>query len=91
MQQKNEITRNWPTVVGEFYNPEHDQMKKKLLTFFDDYKKKNLHLEKLAKILIYTKVVMICIKKAARICKKFCNLFQSVFFLPIKKQVKPIY
>ena len=40
MQQKNEITRNWSTVVGEFYNPEHDQIKKKLLTFFDDYKKK---------------------------------------------------
>ena len=24
---KNEITRNWPTVVGEFYNPDHDQIK----------------------------------------------------------------
>ena len=41
MQQKNEITRNWPTVVGEFYNPDHDQIKKKLLTFFEDYKKKH--------------------------------------------------
>ena len=41
MQQKNEITRNWSTVVGEFYNPDHDQIKKKLLTFFEDYKKKH--------------------------------------------------
>ena len=41
MQQKNVITKYWPTIVGEFYNPEHDQIKKKLLTFFDDYKKKN--------------------------------------------------
>ena len=40
MQQKNEITTYWPTIVGEFYNPDHDQIKKKLLTFFDDYKKK---------------------------------------------------
>ena len=91
MQQKNTITRNWSTVVGEFYNPDHDQIKKKLLTFFDDYKKKNLHREEVGKILIYTKVVMICIKKATRICKKFCNLFQSVFFLLIKKQAKRTY
>ena len=40
MEQKNEITRNWSTVVGEFYNPDHDQIKKKLLVFFEDYKKK---------------------------------------------------
>ena len=40
MQQKNEITRNWSTVVGEFYNPDHDENKKKLLVFFEDYKKK---------------------------------------------------
>ena len=40
MQQKNVITKYWPTIVGEFYNPDHDQIKKKLLTFFDDYKKK---------------------------------------------------
>ena len=40
MQQKNVITKYWPTIVGEFYNPEHDKIKKKLLTFFEDYKKK---------------------------------------------------
>ena len=40
MQPKNVITRYWPTFVGEFYNPEHDQVKKKLLTYFEDYKKK---------------------------------------------------
>ena len=40
MQQKNKIMRHWSTVVGEFYNPDHDQIKKKLLTFFEDYKKK---------------------------------------------------
>ena len=41
MQQKNVITKYWPTIVGEFYNPEHDKSKKKLLTFFEDYKKKH--------------------------------------------------
>ena len=40
MQQKNEIRTYWPTFVGEFYNPEHDQIKKKLLAYFGDYKKK---------------------------------------------------
>ena len=40
MQQKNEITRHWSTLVGEFYNPDHDQIKKKLLTYFENYKKK---------------------------------------------------
>ena len=40
MQQKNEIKKYWSTVVGEFYNPDHDQIKKKLLVFFEDYKKK---------------------------------------------------
>ena len=40
MQQKNEILKHWPTFVGEFYNPEHDQIKKKLLAYFEDYKKK---------------------------------------------------
>jgi len=40
MQQKNEILKHWPTFVGEFYNPEHGQIKKKLLAYFEDYKKK---------------------------------------------------
>ena len=40
MPPKNVITKYWPTVVGEFYNPEHDQVKKNLLKFFEDYKKK---------------------------------------------------
>ena len=41
MQRKSAIGMYWSTCVGEFYNPEHDQIKKKLLKFFDDYKKKN--------------------------------------------------
>ena len=40
MQQKNEILKHWPTFVGEFYNPDHSKVKKKLLTYFEDYKKK---------------------------------------------------
>ena len=39
MQQKNEILKHWPTFVGEFYNPDHDKIKKKLLDYFEDYKK----------------------------------------------------
>ena len=34
MQQKNTITKNWSTVVGEFYNPDHDQIKKKTSNIF---------------------------------------------------------
>ena len=40
MQRKNEIFKHWPTFLGEFYNPDHDQIKKKLLVYFEDYKKK---------------------------------------------------
>ena len=40
MQRKNEIVKYWPTYVGEFYNPEHEKIKKKLLVFFENYKKK---------------------------------------------------
>ena len=41
MQRKSAIGMHWSTYVGEFYNPDHDQIKKKLLTFFEDYKKKH--------------------------------------------------
>ena len=71
MQRKSTIGIHWSTYVGEFYNPDHNQIKKKLLTFFEDYKKSNLHLEKVVKILIYTKVVIIYIKRTTKICKKF--------------------
>ena len=40
MQRKNEILQHWPTFIGEFYNSEHDEVKKKLLDYFEDYKKK---------------------------------------------------
>ena len=40
MQQKNQILKYWPTFVGEFYNSDHEQSKKKLLVYFEDYKKK---------------------------------------------------
>ena len=29
MQRKNAIGMHWSTYVGEFYNPDHDQIKKK--------------------------------------------------------------
>ena len=41
MQKKNEILKLWPTFVGQFYNLEHVQIKKELLAFFEDYRKKN--------------------------------------------------
>ena len=31
----------WPTLFGTFYNPDHENMKKDLLKFFEEYKKKN--------------------------------------------------
>ena len=30
----------WPTLFGTFYNPDHENMKKDLLKFFEEYKKK---------------------------------------------------
>ncbi len=39
--QKNQVTLMWPTYIGEFYNPKHDEIKKDLLKFFEDYKKNN--------------------------------------------------
>ena len=40
MQQRNQILKYWPTCVGEFYNSDHEQSKKKLLVYFEDYKKR---------------------------------------------------
>ena len=31
----------WPTYIGEFYNPKHNEIKKDLLNFFENYKKNN--------------------------------------------------
>ena len=42
MPKENEILKYWPTFVGEFYNPDHNQIKKKLLVYFEDYKKKQV-------------------------------------------------
>ena len=39
--RKNQVTLMWPTYIGEFYNPKHDEIKKDLLKFFEDYKKNN--------------------------------------------------
>ena len=39
--RKNQVTLMWPTYIGEFYNPKHDEIKNDLLNFFDDYKKNN--------------------------------------------------
>ena len=37
--QKNQVTLMWPTYIGEFYNPKHNEIKKDLLNFFENYKK----------------------------------------------------
>ena len=39
--QKNQVTLMWPTYIGEFYNPKHNEIKKDLLNFFENYKKNN--------------------------------------------------
>tara|TARA_B100000686_G_C16795296_1_gene981841 strand:- start:465 stop:1124 length:660 start_codon:yes stop_codon:yes gene_type:complete len=41
MSQKNNINVLWPTFIGEFYNPEHKEIKSNLLNYFDNYMKKN--------------------------------------------------
>ena len=40
MQNKNTISRLWPVLVGEFYNPDHELIKNDLLNYFSEYKKK---------------------------------------------------
>jgi len=41
MEKKDNIYGHWPIPIGEFYNPEHSKIKKNLLNFFENYKKKN--------------------------------------------------
>ena len=38
---KAKLNRMWPVLIGEFHNHEHEIIKKGLLNFFDEYKKKN--------------------------------------------------
>jgi len=38
---ENKITLMWPTYIGEFYNPNHKELKKELIDFFSKYKKDN--------------------------------------------------
>ena len=38
---KNTLFQYWPVVIGEFYNNEHNNLKKDLINFFNDYEKKN--------------------------------------------------
>ena len=37
----NKIHRLWPTPVGEFFNPDHQRIRDKLIDFFEDYKTQN--------------------------------------------------
>ena len=41
MEKNNHISALWPTLIGEFYNSEHEKMKSDLLNYFDDYMKNN--------------------------------------------------
>ena len=41
MKELHHINALWPTLIGEFYNPDHENIKKNLLNYFDDYMKNN--------------------------------------------------
>ena len=41
MQNKNTLSRLWPVLIGEFHNAEHKLIKNDLLSYFDEYEKKN--------------------------------------------------
>ena len=41
MSEKNKIRALWPTLFGEFHNENHQKIKKELINFFEEYKKKN--------------------------------------------------
>ncbi len=40
MNKQTTFSYLWPTIFGTFYNPDHENMKKDLLKFFEEYKKK---------------------------------------------------
>ena len=42
MNQSNNINVLWPTFIGEFYNPDHENIKDNLLNYFNGYMKNNL-------------------------------------------------
>ena len=60
----------WPTLFGTFYNPDHENMKKDLLKFFEEYKKKT-HQEKVEKIINFMKVIMIYTHNKELLFKNF--------------------
>ena len=41
MNNNNSFNYFWPTLFGNFYNPEHSNVKKDLIDFFIKYKKNN--------------------------------------------------
>jgi len=41
MKKLHNISELWPTFIGEFYNEEHENIKKDLLNYFEDYMKNN--------------------------------------------------
>ena len=41
MNKQNNFSYLWPTIFGTFHNPDHQKIKKDLIKFFEEYKKKN--------------------------------------------------
>ena len=41
VNEKNNLYQFWPIVIGKFYNKEHNLIKKELIDFLKNYKKKN--------------------------------------------------
>ena len=41
MKKENRLSKLWSVFIGEFYNPDHDLIKKDLINYFDEYMKKN--------------------------------------------------
>jgi uncharacterized protein (TIGR02466 family) len=41
MKKQSKLHKLWPTCIGEFYNPNHNEIKDDLLNYFSDYMKKN--------------------------------------------------
>ena len=66
MEKNNHISALWPTLIGEFYNPEHEKIKNDLLIYFEDYIK-IMHLGKVEKITNFMKVDITSIHKVTNI------------------------
>ena len=68
---KNNIDVLWPTLIGRFINPNHQEIKEGLIKFFEDYQKKDPKGKLGRENHNYTKVTTIYINMIMNILRNF--------------------